>query len=149
MCQPYCVPCAKAHTVLKQLIKNHPGEIGVIVRFIDGGNNNETDKGPVELIFNVIESTSEVAKPVSDWFHSMSNEDYLSVYSTKINNSENFHAYSRRTQEWLKTIQIKHTPTIFINGYEFAEPYTFQMLPDLIGTLIERMSTKGETCDVI
>lgn len=145
VCQLYCKPCARAHKIIDKLREKYQDDICVVVRFFESGRLNDNHINPVGLIFNAVESMGQRIDPINEWFELMNLEKFQNTYSSTIPNRQNFESYSGKVRAWLDLVEIKHTPSIFLNGYEFSTPYDFGILPSVITTLLESSTFIEET----
>ena len=133
VCNPYCGPCAKAHPVLEELIKENKN---VNVKIIFTASNEENDKGrkPVGHLLAIAESGVEqqVAQALDDWYlpADKNYESFASKYPRNgvlTRQGEKIKAM----KEWCDKASITHTPTFFINGKRLPETYRIEELKNI------------------
>lgn len=128
VCNPYCGPCAKAHPIIDQLLDNNP-EIMLQIIFTTSAKT-EMDKRllPVKH-FMAIAKKHDVhftQKILDDWY--LNREQTYEEFSKKYPvSNEELNAqivHIKEMQGWCEKIEIRFTPTIFINNYQLPELYS-------------------------
>lgn len=134
VCNPYCTPCSKAHPILDELYEK--GKINLQIIFTSY-KNHKVDKGKKVighlLALNEKCNKKKAQEALEHWYatypknyDSFSNmyplNGELAQQENKINAMEN----------WCNEVDIKHTPTIFINNRELPESYGVEDLKDLL-----------------
>jgi len=133
VCNPYCGPCAKAHPVLEELVKENNN---VNVKIIFTASNDEKDKGrkPVSHLLAIAESAVEhqVEQALDDWYLP-SEKNYESFALKYPKNGELARQGEKITamKEWCDRAAITHTPTFFINGKRLPETYRIEELKNI------------------
>lgn len=125
VCNPYCGPCAKAHTPMEELLHNNPD---LQIQVIFTAMNNEKDKRmpPVKHLLAIAEAGDEaiIRQALDDWYLSPS-KDY-DVFASKYSVNgllEKQGAKIEAMHQWCEKTQISFTPTFFVNGYQLPEIY--------------------------
>ncbi|TAI48093.1 thioredoxin domain-containing protein [Flagellimonas allohymeniacidonis] len=155
--KPLCEYCAKAHFELEQILKKHPDDIGVRVRFTLPSLNTETeDYKAVFHILNMYEElvwkkgqnhTSPLMKEIiSDWYETQNLSDWVDRYPVHAKSEEEVHALIGQSVQWANAMGITQTPAFFINGFEMPNPHTFKDLFLFISEYIEIL--KGQRSPV-
>lgn len=133
VCNPYCGPCAKAHPVLEELVKENSN---VNVKIIFTATNEEKDKGrkPVSHLLAIAESGAEhqVAQALDDWY--LPPDKNYEAFALKYpKNGELARQGEKITamREWCNKTSITHTPTFFINGKRLPETYRIEELRNI------------------
>ncbi|MGN7819861.1 vitamin K epoxide reductase family protein [Chitinophaga sp. 22536] len=125
VCNPYCGPCSKAHPELKHIIQNNP-DVKLRIIFIATGENNDKRTAPVAHLLAIQQKYGgeKVQHALDDWYLA-TDKDYT-TFSQKYpmngelqEQREKIHAM----RNWCKTMKIRVTPTIFINGKELPDNY--------------------------
>lgn len=133
VCNPYCGPCSKAHSVLEELI--HKNE-DFNIRIIFTATNKEDDRGAIVvkhlLLLNEQSNPEKTAQALNDWYTSSPKnyEAFAEKYPVKGElalQKNNIEAMS----EWCKEAGITHTPTIFVNGKRLPENYRIEELKNI------------------
>jgi len=133
ICNPYCSPCAKAHPVLEALVKS--GKINLQILFTVKADINDFIAKPVSH-FLAIDSTNNkeiIQKALDDWY--LADKKNYEVFANKYPLNGELKNQKKKLEAmniWCKQQSIKHTPTIFINGYELPEEYSVYDLVDLL-----------------
>lgn len=126
VCNPYCGPCASAHTPMEELLMNNP-ELQLQIIFTATNDPEDRRSHPVKhlLAIDEKESGQKTDQALSDWYlaENKNYEDFASKYpmngelkkqDTKI----------EAMREWCDRAEIHFTPTFFINGYQLPPNYT-------------------------
>jgi uncharacterized membrane protein/protein-disulfide isomerase len=145
VCNPYCGPCAKAHTHLEEIIHKNPD---INVRIIFTTSNNKEDSGnPIVkhlLAIHAQKDSLKTEQALDDWYLA-DKKDYqlfASKYSLNTNQDSNsllqessafpnlnqFESSIDAMNKWCTESEITFTPTIFINGKRLPEKYTIEQL---------------------
>ena len=133
---PYCPACAKEYKLLKNLLRVQHNNICIIIRFgVNLSKPSIGNQAVQHLVHSYHNTTSEKRDDIlSDWYHS-SNLNVLKSKYTDIDLG-NF-ALLKKYEDWFKEAEIKHTPTLFLNGYEFPPPYRVTDMNILIPILLK------------
>lgn len=120
---PFCYPCRLAHEELHELLKIR-GDIKLKVIL----TTTENDTDPRKEIFHHITSLKEnnpdiLTNALNDWYK-QDEKDYRNwAKKYPIEKSLDVDNTIKYQQSWCQMVEIKGTPTFFINGYKFPEPY--------------------------
>lgn len=131
---PYCGPCAKAHTALEEIYKRGNTELQIVF---------STNADPEDLLTKTVshflaihgKGDSGFTRKALDMWYGAGEKDY-DVFARKFKlNGELFQQGESHLamKAWCESEGITRTPTIFINGYELPKDYTVE---DLKGILI-------------
>lgn len=128
VCNPYCGPCSKAHPVLDELYTK--GLINLQIIFTADPEKNERMAKPVSHLMAVLEKDkAQIHHALDDWYNA-STKDY-DVFAAKYPMNGELKQQKDHLvamANWCQEQQIKHTPTIFINGKELPTEYTVDEL---------------------
>jgi len=123
-CNPYCGHCGKAHRVLSELVKDNQ-DVCLQIMFVMGPEDAGYNQTPVDMFLTLSREGKDMSMVLNDWF-SLTTKDtqvfgnkYSVVKSRIKENDEN----ANRMSEFCKKMEIEHTPTIFVNGYELPDLY--------------------------
>ncbi|SDX26913.1 Protein-disulfide isomerase [Hydrobacter penzbergensis] len=130
VCNPYCGPCSKAHTKIEKLLDQFP-DLAVKIIFKIA---NEAQSPSLKVVRHLLCATeggiSEAKKEIlNDWYHSGS-KDY-EKFSLKHPINGKFPEQNEKLEamdKWCNAMEIRHTPTIFINGYQLPDTYSIEDL---------------------
>lgn len=120
---PYCGPCAKAHEIIDEWLKQDVNfKINII--FIHSTDKNDRQRVFVQHIAKI--SDQEIFKEVIHaWFSSPGTKD-ISKWAEEYDLQNNELPYDEaHLQLWVNLAAIAATPTFFINGYPL--PITYQL----------------------
>lgn len=125
VCNPYCAPCAKAHTPIEELLKANP-DIQLQIIFTASTEENDKKRLPVRHFLSIAANKDESAllQALSDWY--LAEEKNYEPFALKYPMQEEPSVHDLNIaamHNWCKVNDILHTPTIFINDYEIPEIY--------------------------
>jgi hypothetical protein len=126
-CNPYCGPCARTHKILHELV-NKTG-IGLTIRFAIRTDNTEDKRfKAVKYILQQAlgKTTAYKRKLLHDWYVAMNFEKISQQYP--LTETKEIDELLMQHEQWTEKAQLKGTPTIFINGYEYPKGYNSQDL---------------------
>jgi uncharacterized membrane protein len=139
---PYCVPCAKTHEILDDLINRYPNDINLTIRFAIQ-TTSLLDRR-TKAVLHLLEAAKKQAKGnslhlISDWYHLNNLDKFSCKYGTNPSLPEFQHLLTKHI-EWSNDCGIQHTPTIFINGYELPNQYSTKDIIIMMPQLLEMSS---------
>ena len=125
VCNPYCEPCAKSHKVLDMLLREK-SNIRLNIIFTATTDENDIRLLPVKHLLHIaLTSPKDLKNALNNWYE-MPEKNYLNFkekYSV-INFDPILNEHIEKMNKWCKEMQIEHTPTLFVNGYQLPETYT-------------------------
>lgn len=134
VCNPYCTPCADAHTILDEIITSNSN---INMKIIFNASNDEKDrrKKPVAHLLAIYSAGDPAltSRALHDWY-SMKEKNYETFAAKyRVNGelekqSEKIEAMSR----WCREAGIAGTPTIFINGNKLPDDYSIEELKNIL-----------------
>jgi uncharacterized membrane protein len=136
VCQPYCMPCSKAHEQLNELVKCFPHDISLNIKWLSG--NEKADK-ILKILFGMVkeENSEEGFAIIEKWFELMDMDKFRAFYVDKT-----YHENSNWITEhnnWTKLNHVEFTPTIFINSYKMPPEYSIEDLKIILPSMIEEI----------
>ncbi len=134
VCNPYCGPCAEAHPVLEELLKQNPN---ISVQIIFTATNQEGDvrafpvrhlmalyqKNDSELIYNALD----------DWY--VKQDQNYRAFSEKYKLNEELKLQNDKLEameNWCDDMEVASTPTYYLNGRQLPEGYGIKDLKTLL-----------------
>lgn len=133
VCNPYCGPCAKAHPVLEEIIKNNSD---VKVKVIFTASNNEDDEAnkPVKHLLAIAskENLKLTSHALDDWY--LADKKDYEVFAAKypMNGELKEQKYKLGLmKDWCDEAEITGTPTIFINSKRLPDTYSIDELKNI------------------
>ncbi|HTK21040.1 MAG TPA: vitamin K epoxide reductase family protein [Mucilaginibacter sp.] len=126
VCNPYCGPCARAHTPIEELLHNNP-DLQVQIIFTATDNENDSRSKPVGHLL-AIDQKQEVGlteRALDDWYLA-EKKDY-SVFAQKYPMNDELKKQGDKIvamNEWCNKTEIQFTPTFFVNGYQLPANYS-------------------------
>jgi Vitamin K epoxide reductase family len=136
VCQPYCVPCSKAHEQLNELVKCFPHDIYLNIKWLSG--NEKADK-ILKILFGMVEEENgeEGFTIIEKWFELMDIDKFVAFYDDKIidENSD----WIEKHNNWTKLNHVEFTPSIFINSRQMPPEYSIEDLKIILPSMIEEI----------
>lgn len=130
VCSPYCGPCSKAHPKIEKLLQENES---LKVKIIFTAPNEEESPAvkPVRHLLAIAEEVDEVKtqKALDDWYLAET-KDYGRFSVKYPMNGELLKQGDKieAMEKWCKAMDIRFTPTIFINGYQLPDAYGIEDL---------------------
>ncbi len=126
VCNPYCEPCAKAHSIIDDLLEEYEN---LKVRIIFTATDNETDPRaePVKHLMALYEKRDKqlIKKALTDWYSSGKKNYRAFAKEYPLNGEWQFQGDKLKAMyEWCRDAEITSTPAIFINGHQLPNIYT-------------------------
>lgn len=147
-CNPYCAPCAKAHTQLDNLLHHYSNKVKVQIRLL----SNVQDKNDKRTIATqailqkaaTLQNNIELQQMLTDWFESMNFEKWSQKWRLSLSEAQEPELWERLRQhsQWVEESNITSTPTFFINGKRMPGRYSLNDIETLIPQLAEFMQSK-------
>jgi thiol-disulfide isomerase/thioredoxin len=146
----FCGPCVDTYKILQNLLKKHEGQLSIRIRFlVDNKGKLNGLKGSVARYMlayavstdNFLQQPQKVEQMLQTWYSVTDMEKFSKLYplTTDIDVED----LLRQQREWFQSVNIRFTPTIFINGYPLNSPYTQTDLLEFSGTLLDMFSSEG------
>lgn len=134
ICNPYCAPCAELHPGIDKLMEEN-GNLKMQIIFRSTSDAKDTKTPVVGHLLAIAEKGDEnlIRKALDDWYLSDS-KDY-DLFRTLYPLNADLKSQDGKIEamdEWCSTMEIKFTPTVFINGYQIPNMYTIQDLKYLL-----------------
>ena len=131
VCNPYCKPCSKAHPLIEKLIKEIPN-LKVKIIFTTPNAPGSKQYKPVSHLLAINEkyTNEEIIKRALDDWYLDEKKDYI-CFAAKYPLNGELDKQGDKIEamyNWCKKVDIKFTPTIFINGYQIPEFYNIDDL---------------------
>ena len=134
VCNPYCGPCAKAHSVIDAILENND-DVKVQIIFMATNNENDTRAKPVKLLMALYEKNDEqlIKSALDDWYGD-GKKDYDEFAKKYLLNGELQMQGSKleAMAKWCSENGIAFTPTFFINGHQLPESYKIEDVEHLL-----------------
>jgi uncharacterized membrane protein len=121
---PYCEACSKKHFVLKKLIEDNSSDVKCQIIFLATNDPKDIRGEIIRHIFSLNENIRHEA--IDTWF---AQEDrkfdiWKLVYPVTID--ENASKIVKSHFHWCRKSNIRHTPSIFINGHLLPDVYKIE-----------------------
>jgi uncharacterized membrane protein len=137
---PFCRPCATAHTQLEELYQKYPEHISVTVIFSIRSADDKADRKNIaaESILKAIYSTENVVRVLHHWFKTMDLKHFNEVFDSN-KEYEPVENTLKAYQQWVERNNITHTPFVFLNGHKLPKQYTLGSIETFVCELSERI----------
>ncbi len=136
-CNLYCMPCAKTHIKLDELLVKYNEFVKIQFRLFCNSKNNKDIK--TISVSKILQKNHEVNNKhvlqnmLNDWFQLMNLEEWSKKWNTNsiidVSNEISNHS------NWVIDNSISQTPTLFINGRKIPSRYTIDDFEALIPQL--------------
>lgn len=125
VCNPYCGPCALAHPELEKIIQQNSDIKARIIFFVSEDERDFRAK-PVRhfLAIDAMDNAELTNKVLDEWYLA-GQKDYNTFAAKYPMNGELKKQSDKisKMRQWCDRVNIKYTPTIFVNGYELPGNY--------------------------
>ncbi|MCL2098113.1 MAG: cysteine peptidase family C39 domain-containing protein [Bacteroidales bacterium] len=125
VCNPYCGPCARAHTIIDELLKDNR----VSAQIIFTATNDEKDYRslPVKhLLALAAQNDGLLTKNALDDWYGAKLKDYEAFAAKYPLSKEDIDSQSEKIEamkKWCDEVKVAYTPMIFMNGYLLPSIY--------------------------
>jgi len=130
VCNPYCGPCAKAHTEIDKLLQENEN-LKVQIIFTSTANENDHRSHPVKHLMAIAENNVEAntKQALDDWYLA-EKKDYRAFSNKYPMNGElkKQELAIEKMKQWCSKIEISFTPTFFFNGSQLPKEYSIDDL---------------------
>jgi len=126
VCNPYCGPCARAHTPIEELLHHNP-DLQVQMIFTATDDENDSRSKPVRHLLAIDQKHESglTERALDDWYLAEI-KDYDAFAQKYPMNGELKKQGDKITamNEWCNKTGIRFTPTFFVNGYQLPSNYS-------------------------
>lgn len=125
VCNPYCGPCAKAHPVIEDLLKNNDN-VKVQIIFMSTDSEDDYRSKPVRHLMAIYEINKKISLKALDEWYLADKKDY-DIFATKFPMNGELELQTDKIKDmfkWCNETKIVFTPTFFINGYQLPDMYS-------------------------
>ncbi len=131
VCNPYCGPCSKAHSVLDKLVDDNKINLQILYT----ANTDDRKAKPIRhfLAIDAHGNTKKTREALGEWYHTES-KDY-DVFAEKYPVDQLLEQQDAKIdamREWCRSEKITTTPTIFINGRKMPKEYNIEDLGNVL-----------------
>jgi thiol-disulfide isomerase/thioredoxin len=130
VCNPYCGPCAKAHPKMEKLLEEIPNVKGLIIFTTPSEKDNFTHKPVSHLLAIAAENNAAKTKMALDDWYLADKKDY-DVFAKKYPINYEIAKQGSKIEsmaKWSKEMNIRFTPTFFLNEYQLPDAYSIEDL---------------------
>ncbi|MCW3074286.1 MAG: hypothetical protein JWP69_1355 [Flaviaesturariibacter sp.] len=135
VCNPYCGPCAKAHEVLEELLRERDNiKLQIIFSATTGANDRKALPVKHFMGLDAGGSGKLIQKALHEWYISTDKnyETFASQYPLTQDILAAQEAGLVAMGEWYLENEINFTPTIFVNNYQLPDIYSVKDLKYLL-----------------
>lgn len=130
---PFCGPCAKAHQEIDEWLKYRTDfQLKIIFTTADHDNDERTKISRHINALSLLQDTELLERALNDWYNS--NQKKYEAWAAKypITFNGEMREVTAKQKAWCEMAEIKHTPTILVNGYKLPEPYRLEDIKYLL-----------------
>lgn len=123
VCNPYCSPCAKTHSIISSLLDNNDN---IKLQIIFFTKNNSNTRSIVSCFLSLYGKGKIQASDFLDKWYSEENmtlEQFSKLYNIDNKNLTENEAMIEQMNEWCYIEGVKYTPTIYLDGYKLPTMY--------------------------
>jgi uncharacterized membrane protein len=126
VCNPYCGPCASAHIPMEELLDNNP-DVQVQIIFTATTHAEDIKTPPVKHLLAIArrDDKAMVRKALDDWY--LADQKDYNAFALKypVNGElQTFDHAIDAMDEWCRKMEIRATPTFFVNGNQLPLQYS-------------------------
>lgn len=126
VCSPYCGPCGKAHLEIEKLISQN-SSVKVQIIFTASNNNFAEKNRPINHLLAIAKmGNGLLLEEALGYWYSSQKRDYVSLAEKFPVNDALLNAQkvnSSLMSNWCNEVEIRFTPTFFINGFQLSDAY--------------------------
>lgn len=130
VCNPFCVPCAQAHTILEDIITRFDNYKLKIIFNCSDKMSSSIAKRFIELSLN---DRLELKQTLDEWYTSSldGNHSRPAIF-VKDSYPDHINDQLERMNFWCEDANVTYTPTIFLNGYKIPANFKIGDLVDIV-----------------
>ena len=126
VCNPYCGPCAQAHVPMEEILHSNP-DVRVQIIFTATTHEGDMKAPPVKHLLAIDQHKGKdmVTKALDDWY--LAEQKDYDVFATKYPMNGELKKLDHKINamdEWCRKMDIRFTPTFFINGSQLPDIYS-------------------------
>lgn len=123
VCNPYCMPCARAHEAIEKLLDENPNICLQIIFYTK--EHKEKRLVVAHLLALYQKDPSQIAQLLDEWYLSegMTYEQFSKLHPIQEEIIAMQDNMIHEMNEWCSREDIKYTPMIFVNGYKLPILY--------------------------
>lgn len=134
VCNPFCGPCAKAHSDLEDILRLNP-EVCVQVIFTATGEESDVRTAPVRHLLAIASKESDEAtkEAMDQWYNAPAKNYERFAEICPIDEELKLQDHKIQSMRaWCDKEVITHTPTIFVNNFQLPDLYKVNDLKYLL-----------------
>jgi thiol-disulfide isomerase/thioredoxin len=148
----YCSPCRAKHETLAELLELYQGQVCVVLRFLQSGENEKARQETVPYLLNYwlknihgqLNEAILTEKLIHAWFSIGDLEIFKQQYPLVNESFEDANSLTRSHYAWMSKVNINSTPTFLVNGYPIPREYSIDEIIMLAPALIDWLKTPSE-----
>lgn len=125
VCNPYCKPCAAAHTTIDEILQTN-NDVQVQIIFTATGNENDKKTIPARHLMAIAAKGDKhmVESALNDWYNAPDKDYEVFAQKYKMNGElQQQETRIREMSDWCNKTGIMFTPTFFVNGFQLPAMY--------------------------
>jgi len=143
---PYCQPCAKAHTQIDEALNNFE-DMQVRIVFMGRKPNEKNAQTPIRrhlMALNELPDKKIIKNALHDWYAQKYKDydEWAKNYPVEVNDDNNYKLKEQRA--WCRLTGITATPTILVSGYLLPETYQLHELKYMLYKSNKEAFTEGK-----
>jgi len=130
---PFCGPCAHTHKILDQWLKTRDDiKVKIIFTTRNDVDNKKAKVAQHVSALSLLNDTLLLENALNDWYSKRykTYEAWANNYPLELNGE--MKAVTEKQNAWFDMVEVKVTPTIFINGYKLPDPYQLEDIKHLL-----------------
>lgn len=130
---PLCAPCHDSVSAIAQLVDQYPGQINGMIRFLHGSDSRDgTDVLEHLIALALAGQMKEAFEALDDWLHKidftkMSEWKHRFPIASQVDR-EAIPLVIRQHADWVRSVGIRGTPALFLNGRRLPAAFKIQQL---------------------
>lgn len=145
---PFCPGCAIEYSILSDLLRAHPNDITLIIRFGIHPHKPEADQNMaaqaiLSAYFNAADGSLQ-KQVVDDWYKPIDQQEWRRKYYT---GDHRYPELLQRYIDWFVESKIERVPDLLINGQRLPDGFYPDGLKVLIPKLIKRKNNVVPTTE--
>ncbi|HTF16674.1 MAG TPA: thioredoxin domain-containing protein [Chryseolinea sp.] len=136
----YCNPCKDAHVSVHELVDKFPNYVRVIFRFVES-KEKSANQYLIQYWWQFLRNTpsefEQIDRLMSDWYADMDLAKFKVRYPLDIIEHPKLRAILDRHEMWIQNVNLRKTPTFFVNGWPLPDNYEIHDLAAIVPAIID------------
>lgn len=136
----YCNPCKKKHQVLAELYRTYPSKVNLNILLVRSSKEGEAVPFMFDLCTKEGQRNEDKLNLLEEWYELMDLKKFEKQIGICAPLKTNNHDVEE-TYKWIESMEIRRTPTFFVNGYFLPSGYEIDDLVFLVPSFAENTTT--------